>query len=54
MGVFSSSPVRSTSLDVKKNVLWTLDESAFWDGECALVKSILSQAMAVSDQKLDG
>ena len=52
MGVFSSSPVRSTEADVKDNVLWTLNESAFWDSECALVKSILNQAIAVSDQKL--
>ena len=51
MGAFSSFPVRSTGADVKENVLWTLDESAFWDSECALVKSILDQAIAVSDQE---
>ena len=33
-------------------MLWTLDESAFWESECALVKAILSQAIAVSDQQL--
>ena len=52
MGAFSSSPARSTSADVKQNVLWTLEESAFWEGECALVKAILSQAIDASDQQL--
>ena len=50
--VFSSSPVRSTGADVKDNVIWALDESAFWESECALVKAILSQAIAASDQEL--
>ena len=52
MGVFSSSPARSSGADVKDNVLWTLTEAAFWDSECALVKSILEQAIVVSCQKL--
>jgi hypothetical protein len=51
MGAFSSRPPRSTGSDVRDNVLWTLDESVFWESECALIQSILSQAVTLADQQ---